>query len=143
MNHLPLSGRTAVSVGVAGLMGLHGFKKKSLSLSGAVGACVVVRWSPSQPHVPGDPGATRSTAVTGRRSDLIDPRSQGSIHMVAGGRFGATLIGFYLSGSKLTKYRADVKNKLEADYKEGGQRTIVQAGLDITAPAAPAAEALP
>lgn len=46
----------------------------------------------------------------------------GAITMLCGLRFGGTLIAFYLSSSWLTKYRADVKQTIEADFKEGGQR---------------------
>ena len=41
-------------------------------------------------------------------------------------RFGVCLILFYQSSSSLTKYKGDAKKKLEADFKEGGQRDFVQ-----------------
>ncbi|CAH1788056.1 unnamed protein product [Owenia fusiformis] len=40
--------------------------------------------------------------------------------------FFAALLAFFLSGSKATKFRQDKKKKLEADFKEGGQRNWVQ-----------------
>ena len=41
-------------------------------------------------------------------------------------RFGILLISFYYSSSKLTKVKSGVKKKLEADFKESGQRDYVQ-----------------
>jgi hypothetical protein len=38
-------------------------------------------------------------------------------------RYGATLVAFYLSSSKLTKHKAAVKKTIEAEFKEGGQRS--------------------
>lgn len=46
----------------------------------------------------------------------------GAITMAYGFRFGATLVAFYLSSSKLTKYKSARKKKLEDEFKEGGQR---------------------
>ena len=43
-----------------------------------------------------------------------------------GVRFGLTLILFYYASSKLTKYKAKVKRRLEDDYREGGQRDAKQ-----------------
>eukprot|EP00241_Pyramimonas_parkeae_P012573 CAMPEP_0114231460 /NCGR_PEP_ID=MMETSP0058-20121206/4056_1 /TAXON_ID=36894 /ORGANISM="Pyramimonas parkeae, CCMP726" /LENGTH=269 /DNA_ID=CAMNT_0001342811 /DNA_START=166 /DNA_END=972 /DNA_ORIENTATION=- len=50
----------------------------------------------------------------------------GTVHMACGVRFGATLVAFYLSSSKLTKYQSDAKRRLEHDFKQGGQRNYVQ-----------------
>lgn len=41
-------------------------------------------------------------------------------------RFGLILILFYLSSSKLTKLKEDVKETLEEDYQRGGQRNWIQ-----------------
>ena len=49
--------------------------------------------------------------------------------MLAGPAFGLTLIAFYYSSSKLTKFKAHIKQHLEEDFKEGGQRTPAQARL--------------
>lgn len=38
----------------------------------------------------------------------------------------ACLIAFFMSSSLATKFRADQKRKLEADFKEGGQRNWIQ-----------------
>lgn len=40
--------------------------------------------------------------------------------------FMASLLVFFLTGSKLTKWRSGQKRKLEADFKEGGQRNWLQ-----------------
>jgi len=50
----------------------------------------------------------------------------GSLSFVAGYRFGACLILFYQSSSSLTKFKGEVKKKIEAEYKEGGQRDFKQ-----------------
>ncbi len=41
-------------------------------------------------------------------------------------RFGTTLIAFFLSSSKLTTYKEEMKEGLEESAKKGGQRTWVQ-----------------
>ncbi|KAF9307098.1 Transmembrane protein 19 [Mortierella antarctica] len=40
--------------------------------------------------------------------------------------FSTVLMTFYLSSSRLTKYKSDIKKKLEEDHKEGGGRTAIQ-----------------
>ncbi|GAQ86149.1 hypothetical protein KFL_002730070 [Klebsormidium nitens] len=50
----------------------------------------------------------------------------GFISFIVGFRYGATLVAFYLSSSKLTKYKASVKKTIEAEFKEGGQRNWIQ-----------------
>jgi len=50
----------------------------------------------------------------------------GFLSFLASYRFGVCLILFYQSSSSLTKYKGEVKKKLEADYKEGGQRNYMQ-----------------
>ncbi len=49
--------------------------------------------------------------------------------MLAGPSFGLTLIAFYYSSSKLTKFKAHIKQQLEKDFKDGGQRSPAQARL--------------
>jgi uncharacterized protein (TIGR00297 family) len=41
-------------------------------------------------------------------------------------RFGCTLILFYLSSSRLTRYRADEKARIEADFEESSERGAIQ-----------------
>ncbi|PNW87330.1 hypothetical protein CHLRE_02g118200v5 [Chlamydomonas reinhardtii] len=50
----------------------------------------------------------------------------GAVHMTAGLQFGATLILFYLSSSKLTRVGAKRKAQVEEEHKEGGRRNAVQ-----------------
>ena len=45
---------------------------------------------------------------------------------LSGFRFGFVLILFYQSSSSLTKFKQEKKKKLEADFKEGGQRDYAQ-----------------
>ncbi|KAF9978579.1 Transmembrane protein 19 [Actinomortierella ambigua] len=42
------------------------------------------------------------------------------------GVFGTVLLTFYLSSSRLTKYKAQIKKTLEEDHQEGGARTAIQ-----------------
>lgn len=46
--------------------------------------------------------------------------------MASGLRFGCTLILFYLSSSKLTRWRDDLKSRLDAAHATGGQRGAAQ-----------------
>ncbi|KAE9032401.1 hypothetical protein PR003_g9312 [Phytophthora rubi] len=50
----------------------------------------------------------------------------GFFTLASGYRYGLLLLGFYFSGSKLTKVRASVKQQLDANYKPGGQRSARQ-----------------
>ncbi|XP_020098107.1 protein PGR-like isoform X2 [Ananas comosus] len=49
-----------------------------------------------------------------------------AIHIAAGYRFGALLLVFFFTSSKLTKIGQEKKRLLEEDFKEGGQRNWVQ-----------------
>lgn len=50
----------------------------------------------------------------------------GFISFAASFKFGIVLILFYYTGSKLTKFKQNLKAKLEEDYKIGGQRNAIQ-----------------
>jgi uncharacterized protein (TIGR00297 family) len=69
----------------------HGYRKGSLSLSGAI-AAVIVGWST----------------------------------FLSGFQFGVTLIVFYYTSSKLTKYQQEKKKRVEAEFKQDGQRDVWQ-----------------
>lgn len=49
-----------------------------------------------------------------------------TIHISANYRFGAMLLVFFFSSSKLTKVGEEKKRLVDADFKEGGQRNWVQ-----------------
>ncbi|KAK9268455.1 hypothetical protein L1049_000206 [Liquidambar formosana] len=49
-----------------------------------------------------------------------------SIHFSAGYRFGAMLLVFFFTSSKLTKVGEDKKRRVDAEFKEGGQRNWIQ-----------------
>ncbi|CAN8252401.1 unnamed protein product [Cochlearia groenlandica] len=49
-----------------------------------------------------------------------------TIHLTAGFRYGALLLVFFFTSSKLTKVGEDKKRRVDADFKEGGQRNWVQ-----------------
>ncbi|XP_029338569.1 transmembrane protein 19 isoform X4 [Mus caroli] len=50
----------------------------------------------------------------------------GFILTIANFSFFTSLMTFFLSSSKLTKWRGNVKKRLDSEYKEGGQRNWVQ-----------------
>lgn len=50
----------------------------------------------------------------------------GVLTFASGYSFAATLLVFYLSSSRLTKYQASVKRRQEEEYKVGGQRNVFQ-----------------
>ena len=43
----------------------------------------------------------------------------GFVMILANMCFFAALVVFYVTGSKFTKFKADLKQKIEADFKEG------------------------
>ncbi|KAL3747553.1 hypothetical protein ACJRO7_016359 [Eucalyptus globulus] len=49
-----------------------------------------------------------------------------AVHIAAGYRYGAMLLVFFFSSSKLTKVGEEKKRKVDADFKEGGQRNWIQ-----------------
>lgn len=49
-----------------------------------------------------------------------------SIHIAAGYRYGAVLLIFFFTSSKLTKMGEDKKRIIDADFKQGGQRNWIQ-----------------
>ncbi|KAB2076839.1 hypothetical protein ERO13_A06G059900v2 [Gossypium hirsutum] len=49
-----------------------------------------------------------------------------TIHFVVGYRFGAMLLAFFFTSSMLTKVGEDKKRRVDADFKEGGQRDWIQ-----------------
>lgn len=50
----------------------------------------------------------------------------GTVHLASGLPYGLTLIVFYLSSSKLTRWRAELKERLEDGHMAGGQRNAAQ-----------------
>ncbi|KVI01281.1 Protein of unknown function DUF92, TMEM19 [Cynara cardunculus var. scolymus] len=48
------------------------------------------------------------------------------VHLSVNYRFGAMLLAFFFSSSKLTKMGEDRKRSFDADFKEGGQRNWIQ-----------------
>ncbi|XP_074574348.1 protein PGR-like [Curcuma longa] len=49
-----------------------------------------------------------------------------AIHIAAGYRFGALLLVFFFTSSKLTKMGEEKKRKIDEEFKEGGQRNWIQ-----------------
>ncbi|KAL3640974.1 hypothetical protein CASFOL_015942 [Castilleja foliolosa] len=49
-----------------------------------------------------------------------------AIHFAVNYRFGAVLLAFFFTSSMFTKFGEDKKKKVEADFKEGGQRNWIQ-----------------
>ncbi|XP_024023088.1 protein PGR [Morus notabilis] len=49
-----------------------------------------------------------------------------SIHIAVGYRYGALILVFFFTSSKLTKVGEEKKRRVDADFKEGGQRNWVQ-----------------
>ncbi|EEF47011.1 conserved hypothetical protein [Ricinus communis] len=49
-----------------------------------------------------------------------------TIHFAVSYRFGAIILAFFLSSSKLTKVGEEKKRRIDADFKEGGQRNWIQ-----------------
>jgi uncharacterized membrane protein len=70
---------------------VHGYKRKSVNMSGAIFGIVVAL-----------------------------------LLTIASPVYLVTLAAFFFSSSKATKYRQDVKKKIEKDFKVGGQRNWLQ-----------------
>ncbi|KAL8524064.1 hypothetical protein ACS0TY_013872 [Phlomoides rotata] len=49
-----------------------------------------------------------------------------TIHIAVNYRFGAVLLVFFFTSSMFTKFGEDKKKRVEADFKEGGQRNWIQ-----------------
>ncbi|KAL3743161.1 hypothetical protein ACJRO7_018459 [Eucalyptus globulus] len=49
-----------------------------------------------------------------------------AVHIAAGYRYGAMLLVFFFSSSKLTKVGEEKKREVDSDFKEGGQRNWIQ-----------------
>jgi uncharacterized protein (TIGR00297 family) len=49
-----------------------------------------------------------------------------TLSLMSGLRFGAVILAFFFSSSHLTKYKSDVKQNIEEDFKQGGQRDWTQ-----------------
>ncbi|CAL0330536.1 unnamed protein product [Lupinus luteus] len=49
-----------------------------------------------------------------------------ALHIFVGSRFGAMLLAFFFTSSKLTKMGEDKKRKIDPEFKEGGQRNWLQ-----------------
>ncbi|XP_059834419.1 transmembrane protein 19 isoform X1 [Hypanus sabinus] len=60
------------------------------------------------------------------RSGAIGALIVGIILTVANFSFFSALLTFFVSSSKLTKWKAEAKKRLDAEYKEGGQRNWLQ-----------------
>ncbi|XP_028801211.1 protein PGR [Neltuma alba] len=73
------------------LIAIRAYRRKSLSLSGAISGFVIM-----------------------------------AIHISVGYRFGAMLLVFFFTSSKLTKIGEDKKRKVDPEFKEGGQRNWIQ-----------------
>ncbi|XP_070298473.1 transmembrane protein 19 isoform X2 [Salvelinus sp. IW2-2015] len=50
----------------------------------------------------------------------------GFILTMANMSFFSALLAFFITSSKLTRWKEEVKKKLDSDYKEGGQRNWIQ-----------------
>ncbi|MGH0136442.1 UNVERIFIED_CONTAM: hypothetical protein FKN15_049911 [Acipenser sinensis] len=60
------------------------------------------------------------------RSGALGALVVGFILTMANMSFFASLLAFFLTSSRLTKWKGEVKKRIDADYKEGGQRNWVQ-----------------
>ncbi|TDH69726.1 hypothetical protein CCR75_008349 [Bremia lactucae] len=103
--------RVVIAAVLAGVLGYRGLKKQSLSLSGAIAAFFV-----------GFLTLASGTRFGATDLSKITCRIYGTNHVF----LGLLLLGFYYSGSKLTKIQARVKLQLDANYKPGGQRSARQ-----------------
>ena len=64
----------------------------------------------------------KSLSVAGARAAF----AVGFVSLALSYRFGLTLIAFYYTSSRLTKWRAEEKQKLEADFEKESQRGVAQ-----------------
>jgi uncharacterized membrane protein len=60
------------------------------------------------------------------KSGLICATIVGFVTFSVNALVGSILIAFFLSSSRLTKFGSKIKQKIEHDYKIGGQRTAIQ-----------------
>jgi len=81
-------------------------------ISATVVPVIVVSWGHSK----------KSLSTSGALAALV----VGFCLTLAHYSFFLCLLAFFVSSSKATKYKGDMKRKFEADYKEGGQRNWLQ-----------------
>lgn len=99
----------------------HGLRKRSLAPAGSTGA-MQAAWCICPAIVAALGYGKGSLSGAGAAAAFC----VGCVHMLAGPSFGLTLIAFYYSSSKLTKFKAHIKQQLEKDFKDGGQRSPAQ-----------------
>ncbi|XP_062090687.1 protein PGR [Humulus lupulus] len=80
-----------IAASISSLIAVRAYRRKSLSLSGALTGFIVM-----------------------------------AIHIAVGYRFGALILVFFFTSSKLTKVGEEKKRRVEADFKDGGQRNWIQ-----------------
>ncbi|GIL71793.1 hypothetical protein Vretimale_773 [Volvox reticuliferus] len=109
-------GAAALGAMVLAMLASHAFGLAVQWVGAAAGAAAIAGW--------------------GLRRSSLAPSGAAAAFMVGFGtlgsslRFGATLVAFFLSSSKLTIYKAELKEGLDENAKKGGQRTWVQVGWD-------------
>ncbi|KAL0483366.1 hypothetical protein AKO1_014649 [Acrasis kona] len=71
-------------------------------------------------------------AINGKKKKSLDSSGAlgalivGTVTLYSGIAFAFVLLFFFYTSSKFTKYKAEIKKKIEADYKEGGSRNWEQ-----------------
>lgn len=116
--------RCGVAGAVASLLAKRGIKKQSLDASGALAAFVVGFFSLASSYRFGASCFVAFTPSLTRRR--VCSHSSMCVCVCVCCDAGVLLLGFYFTGSKLTKVHANVKQTLDANYKVGGQRSARQ-----------------
>ena len=126
------SGQTAASRRRRGSAGLRGNRGRGLPLpAGARGVhAMVIPPAFSSLVVRSAVGALLAALIAARAVRRRSLDASGGIagfvvmavHIACGYRYGALLLAFFLSSSKVTKIGEDRKRRVEEDFKEGGQR---------------------
>ncbi|CAB4318890.1 unnamed protein product [Prunus armeniaca] len=102
-----------IALVISSLIAARAYRRKSLDLSGAIAGFAVM---------------TIHIAIGYRHADFLSSFSFSfsASKSQKGEWYGALLLVFFFTSSKLTKVGEDKKRRVDADFKEGGQRNWVQ-----------------
>lgn len=115
-----LRGAVGLSALALAMLASHAFGLAGQWVGAALGAAAIASWGMKRGSLSSSGAAAAALVGCGTLGSSL--------------RFGATLVAFFLSSSKLTSYKEELKEGLDESSKKGGQRTWVQVGPSFMHP---------